>query len=135
MATSAGISREIERVVERVAVRITLSLQQNLEDTTPVDTSWARANWVPALGSPFLRGRTFLDANPTPQAAGVQAQFQSAARATVPGYRLASGPLFVTNNAPYINELNDGKSPQAPAFFVQRAIAKAVTDDIRGLRT
>lgn len=133
MTSSRDIASSIERVVERVAIAVTSGLQDNLEATTPVDTTWARANWTPSIGSPFLRGRTFLDASPTPQAAAVQAQFQAAARATIPGYRLASGALFVTNNAPYINELNDGKSPQAPAFFVQRAIAKAV-QDLRGLR-
>ncbi len=35
------------------------------------------------------------------------------------------GRLFLSNNVPYISRLNDGSSGQAPAGFVQAAIARA----------
>jgi formaldehyde-activating enzyme involved in methanogenesis len=39
----------------------------------------------------------------------------------------------VSNNVPYINRLNEGHSAQAPAGFVQQAVAKAVADTTRDL--
>ena len=42
--------------------------------------------------------------------------------------------MFVSNNVKYITRLNDGYSRQAPAGFVQSAIRKAVTQDIRSFR-
>ena len=134
MASASQIAQDITQLVERLAVGIIRSVQENLEASTPVDTTWARSNWMPSIGSPFLRGLSALDRSPTAQAASVQAQFQDSAKTSLASYRLSSGPLFVSNNVPYINDLNDGKSPQAPAFFVQRAIAKAVREDIRGIR-
>ena len=40
------------------------------------------------------------------------------------------GPIYITNNVPYINSLNGGHSQHAPAGFVERAIVKAVTTDL-----
>ena len=57
---------------------------------------------------------------------------QAVGRAQVLGYNdLDRGNAFITNNVPYIVRLNDGSSKQQPRGFVQRAIRKAVTIDIR----
>jgi len=129
-----AIVRAVERLTERIITKITLDITANLIEATPVDTGWARANWVPAIGRPFeadLEGIT-----PTPQdAASAGAQQQVALVSLATGYKLNRGKVFISNNVPYILGLNEGTSRQAPSGFVQRAIKKAVTQDIGGLAT
>ena len=129
-----SIVRALEGLTETVITKITLDVTANLVETTPVDIGWARANWVPAIGRPFevdLRNVRATDQNVT----AAQAQQQSGITGVVGGYKLARGKVFVSNNVPYIRRLNDGSSKQAPSGFVQRAVKKAVTLDIRGLAT
>lgn len=128
-----AIVRGLEKFTERAVIKITLDTTANLIETTPVDTGWARANWVPAITQSFDRDLGGVE--PTSQGATAAAQQQQAAIGrVVTGYTLARGRVFVTNNVPYIVSLNDGSSTKAPSGFVQNAIEKAVTLDIRGLR-
>ncbi len=127
-----AILRGLNRLGEKVVSKITLDLTANLIEATPVDVGWARSNWVPAIGTPFitnLRGVEATSAN----AAAAKSRQDNATSVIATGYKLAMGNVFVSNNVPYIGRLNDGSSNQEPAGFVQRAIAKAVTVDIRGL--
>ncbi len=126
-----AIVRSLGRLAERVVTKITLDVTANLVEGTPVDVGWARANWIPSIGVPFsanLSGMT-----PTPLDVAAANQERGVATARVLGYKLGLGKVFVTNNVPYVPRLNDGSSKQAPAGFVQRAIAKAIKFDIRGL--
>ena len=127
-----AIVRGLERVTERVVTKITLDVTANLIETTPVDTGWARANWIPAIGAPIVRDLTGVEATVQNASLGAGEQ-QQALVAVVTGYKLARGAVFVSNNVPYIIKLNDGFSRQAPSGFVQMAIRKAVTQDIKGL--
>ena len=113
----------------RIVTAITLEAHANLvaapsEGGTPVDTGWARANWVPSVGRAFtgLSGRRPRRGERS--RAGMKAT--NALARIAASYRIEQGPVFVTNNVPYINLLNDGSSQQAPSAFVQRAISKAV---------
>ena len=120
-----AILRGVDRFVERQVTRITLHITADLIMHTPVDTGWARANWVPRIGQPF---ETTAGARPrsgsTFQGGGEQATGQAA----VLRYKLPQGMVHITNNAPYIEALNEGHSQQEPAGFVQRAIARALQD-------
>lgn len=121
------IISELERLAERTIQAITLDLTSNLIETTPVDTGWARANWIPSVTAPVQ------DTDGSP--GNVQTGQQRAGQAQVLGYRLANGRTFVTNNVPYILRLNDGSSTQAPRGFVEAAIRKALTRDLTSLAT
>jgi len=122
--------------VERIIKKLTLDIVANLvtapgDGGTPVDTGWARANWIPQIGSPRTdvagtRQQAEAGLLPSDQASGV------AAVAT--GYRLGRGAVHISNNVPYILRLDQGHSKQAPKGFVRRAIRKAVTRDLRGVR-
>jgi hypothetical protein len=133
MARTENINVIIGEIDEAVAVRvvrkITLDVTANLIQTTPVDTGWARANWVPRLGGPS----TGTAPNPG-EGSGVSAASaqQSAGQAAVAARynSLNNGRVYVSNNVPYIGRLNEGHSAQAPAGFVQAAVKKAVTQDL-----
>ncbi|MEE8608999.1 MAG: hypothetical protein V3S55_15450 [Nitrospiraceae bacterium] len=118
------IVQALEKVTERIVVEVTLDVTANLIEETPVDTGWARANWVPSIGTPFEANLSDVPSDPRQAAAA--ATRQESAEARMLTYKLDRGVVFVTNNVPYITKLNLGSSKQAPAGFVQRAIAKAV---------
>ena len=128
-----AIVKGLEKVVERVVTKITLDVTANLIKITPVDTGWARANWVPAIGAPIRQDLSAVPATVS-NAQSKTGEQQRAMADVVTGYRLVRGRVFVSNNVPYITKLNDGHSRKAPAGFVQMAIQKAVTQDIRGFR-
>lgn len=117
-----AIVRGIHAVTERAVKTVTLDVHANLVETTPVDTGWARANWVPRVGQPAN------EPVGSPGSSGVSAARAAAQNGItqVLGYVIQKGSVFVTNNVPYIERLNDGHSQQEPAGFVQRAIRKAV---------
>ena len=128
-----AIIKSLEKLTEKVVTKITLDVTANLISSTPVDTNWARANWVPTIGKPFEADLSSI--KPSAQSAASARSKQRSAMGVVLGYKLPMGSVFVSNNVPYIGKLNDGSSKQEPAGFVQRAVRKAVTQDIGSLGT
>lgn len=128
-----AIIKGLDEVSEKVIRKITLDIVANLIGSTPVDTGWARANWVPSIGLPVQKNLRNVQVTPQ-RAAGARGSQQSAI-GRITGYRLPMGSVFISNNVPYIMRLNDGSSKQEPAGFVQRAIRKAATQDIKGIAT
>jgi hypothetical protein len=123
-----GILKGLGTVTEKVIKKVTLDLTANLIESTPVDVGFARANWVPKIGSPYEANLSGVNA--TSQSTANARNVQSAATAAITGYKLPAGSVFVSNNVSYITALNDGSSKQEPKGFVQRAIRKAVTVDL-----
>ncbi len=120
-----AIVRGLDRLTERVVTKLTLDVTANLIETTPVDTGWARANWLPSIGQPTIKDLPRTKPGDSQAVAGAVAE-QNGATARLLAYTLKEGRVFVTNNVPYILSLNDGTSKKAPPGFVQQAIARAV---------
>ena len=120
------ILRQLTSVAEQIIKKVAFDITANLvkaasQGGTPVDTGWARANWLVNVGTPFLAAIGSPDAVP-PTGTGV---------GSIAAYKLGMGKVFISNNVPYITRLNEGWSKQAPAGFVQAAILRALL----GLRT
>lgn len=81
---------------------------------TPVDTGAARANWNVALDRPDRSN----DPDSTNAAEAVQ-KGQAVIMRTGVGDR-----IFITNSLPYIGELEDGNSKQAPQGMVKITAAE-----------
>ena len=105
---SAAIRKQLERQVAKATTMLVLEIDANLRETTPVDTGNARAHWVPSVGA-----ESPLDDHD----AGVAAVLR---------YKLADGKAFISNHVPYISMLDLGHSRQAPAGFVEAAIARGL---------
>ncbi len=118
------VANALEQFAERLTIKITLDITANLIKATPVDTGFARANWIPKIGK--VNGADFAA-----DVGGAQTQ-QSAAIAAITTYNFP-GPLTVGNGVAYILPLVYGSSAQAPTGWVDRAINKALTEDIRGV--
>lgn len=121
------IIEELEEYTAKVVTGVTLEIHAVLTEDTPLDTGWARANWVPAVGRPGDSS-----SEQTGQTSGAQAK-ATAGLVAVAGYKLKQGIVHVTNNVPYIEVLNSGSSKQAPADFVPRAIEKGIAAALRRL--
>lgn len=123
------IMADLEHFTEGEIVALALNCDANLRSAppvgTPVDIGWARANWVPSIGSPAILADK---RNPELNDVVARASEQASGRERLLAYKLANGPVFNTNNVVYIVPLNEGHSPQSPPGFVQAALEKAVRE-------
>ena len=110
----ADLGRRIQKLV--------LDAEANLKETTPVDTGWARANWVPSIGRPYRAASDKPKANPELGALTRRAK-QAAGEIAVLSYEPYK-KVYVSNNVPYVPFLDAGH-PVATGF-IERAIDKAV---------
>jgi hypothetical protein len=117
-AAADKLQRKIESLIERACKALILEINRELRKSgtgTPVDTGHARASWIPAVGAPNLV-----------EPVGTSSGLAQAGAAQVMSYRRAQGTLYLSNVAPYIRRLNAGHSQQAPAMFVELAIARGI---------
>lgn len=121
------VLNELNRFTEKQVKAVTLDAVANLVETTPRRTGWARSNWLPSIGQPAdVDGTAPSEDRAAASAASRAALGQQGIAQIVTTYKLSMGKIYVTNNVPYIAQLNEGSSTQAPAGFVQAAILKAV---------
>ncbi|MDQ1446816.1 MAG: hypothetical protein QOI20_3280 [Acidimicrobiaceae bacterium] len=116
---SQRIAIDLAAQLDHVRKEIVLERTAEIVAATPVDTTWARSNWVPYVGEPPTAP------NGSPDDVGAAASAQQSAIAAVIANRDPEAELGLANNAPYIQQLNEGSSPQAEAEFVEHAIERA----------
>lgn len=132
-AILADLDRFIEQTVQAIAIEATA----NLQEATPVDTSWAASNWIPSVGSPngSVDGARIpserKDGVVTKQGSHTGGAAQQAGIAAVAHYKLGNGSAFIANHVSYIQRLNDGSSAQAPSNFVRTSIEQALATAAR----
>jgi hypothetical protein len=108
-----------------------LAVDQTVVMATPVDTGRARSNWRVStepsseVYEAFSPGESGSTGGENSQAAIAQGQ-EAIAAAT-------GDTLYISNNLPYIQPLNDGHSAQAPAGFVEQAVQAGI-DAVRQIR-
>lgn len=110
-----------------LALNVNANLRSNPPLGTPIDTGWASANWVPSVGEPFDDKMVAVIRKPTPAQVAARSAEAEQGINDILSWRNTDGPLFSTNNVPYIQRLNDGWSMQSPRGFVQAAIEKAIS--------
>jgi len=125
LATLAQMLRErannIGKTSNDIKKKVVLAIVNDLVYHTPVDTSQALSNWQVSIGAPKT---DFIAAYY--EGEGGSTQKSSAAEAIRVATNLLKNvqpgqTVFITNNAPYIEQLNNGSSAKAPAGFVERA--------------
>lgn len=108
-----ALDGDVAKAMRDLVINTTAALQEE----TPVDTGFARANWVPNIGQPY-RGE--------PSTTGAAASAQQAGLAQVAGLTSADRPAYISNNTAYIQRLNEGHSPQAPPGFIEAIVEREV---------
>jgi hypothetical protein len=114
-------ARDVERRAAQIVARVALNAQRRLAVATPKKTGFAAVNW---LVSTHARRN---DTIPAPGASSAVSVAINQGRAALARYGSRGGtpPIFITNNVPYIEQLNNGSSAKAPAGFVQVAVASS----------
>lgn len=107
------------------AKEVARAIHKDLVTVTPVDKSEALSNWVLTVDEPWS-----VPLPPYYEGEKGSTQSESIAAALQQGeqqlkLKEPGQPIFISNNAPHIRELNDGSSAQAPAGFVERSILYA----------
>lgn len=120
------IIADLSRFTAHETMSLALDIQANLQEDTPRDTGWARANWVMSTGAPAEDPAAAQIRDPSPADVTRAAAQQQQSASSILGYTLEQGAIFTTNNVPYIGKLNEGWSKQAGSAFIQRAAGRAL---------
>lgn len=132
MATLLGLAKrleskanKIEKAASEISKQTALFLEGALLWDTPVDTSQALSNWELTLGAPSYKfiGPHVPGEHGSTQTASI-AEAYSLAK-SVASKKRPGQEIWLSNNAPYIVDLNSGSSAQAPAGYVQSCIFRA----------
>lgn len=115
----------MDRFIARETVGLLFEITAVLIEDTPLRDGWARSQWVPRINKPYRVNLKNID--PTGGQISAQAnESQTALFSIAASYSIYSGPIFISNNVPYIGRLNDGYSTQAPPGYIQISVLKAV---------
>jgi hypothetical protein len=112
-----NLAKQIEAANDKVEsiVKVTMiELFNRVIQKSPVDTGRFRANWNCSIGSPDLSTSQAID----PSGSGAI----SKATSTVVSYTLNGQSVFLTNNLPYADRLENGWSKQAPNGMVRLSV-------------
>lgn len=126
------IIRELNGLTERSVSAIGLEVVANLREDTPRDTGWARANWIGSKGRP-VDTPAETSGKPTPGDVASARAASAEGEAQIASYRLTDGLLYISNNVPYVPQLNAGSSKQAGEAFIERSIERGVGDALRAM--
>lgn len=120
-AKSISILGDVDSEVRKQRNKLAFRIDGRVIRETPVDTGEARINWITSEGLP---DETHLDFGGDQSRAIAQGQavIESAATYT---------ELFIQNNAPHIERLNEGWSEQAPSGYVDAIIEQEVRREQR----
>lgn len=111
----AKLEREVERVLKETVIGVVTEVARD----TPVLTGQASSNWITNIGSQF----PFYIANEDVPNGAASDSIEWAKKAVA--QLKHTDTIHITNNVPYIVQLNRGTSKQAPALFVQSAVLRA----------
>ena len=104
-----------ERAGELVTKKVAMDVLAAVVMETPVDTGRARGNWQASVSSPVDSTTDKVDKD------GETTTYSETIK--IDGMSVPQGQtIWITNNVPYIEMLEDGHSPKAPDGIVAPAI-------------
>lgn len=128
---------DLEGFSSKLVTRLMLDLRANVIEETPVDTGWARANWLFGVGSQPEDPGSVGGKDREALLARVAGRRAAAAGTEIDviSYSIADGSVWLSNFVPYIVVLNEGHSSQAEPGWVQASIQKAIIENTRRAAT
>ncbi len=117
MASLNQVIDGLDDLISKAVKQLVVNSTKNLKESTPIDTGFARSNWVPQIGAPYGGVAGSISAvSDSAQTSGLLSVLTS--------YK--DGKVYISNNTSYISKLDGGSSKQAPKGFVFRSLNKAV---------
>ena len=105
------VAKNLDHVVVLVQQKVALQLLEGIVNMNPVLTGRSRGNWYVTIGAPSSE----YDEQGFPTSAEATVQRGRGVVETI----TTLGTVYITNNTPYITELEKGTSTQAPQGMVQ----------------
>lgn len=118
---SASLRQDVSDIASQTAQELVFELTM----VTPVDTTKALSNWQVGLMYPEVSDKPAYAYGHYGLTAAISRSAAYFAAQAVIAHKQPNTPIYISNNAKYIEELNEGKSKQASAGFVDRAILDA----------
>lgn len=116
-----SILSDIEDVISQEGRKLGINIDRRLVLETPRDTGSAKASWLVAYGQPSNEV-VDVDGNDVGTAAA-----QAIEKGALEASKFKAGDtLYITNNQPYIERLNEGWSEQAPSRYIDQIIEEEV---------
>lgn len=109
---------KIVETANKKSIDVATAILRRLTFVTPVDTAKAISNWQIGIGSP-------VQADIGPYVFGQRTASGTAAYQAGVSKLAMKKPgetIYISNLVPYIRQLNEGSSKQAPAGFVEQAV-------------
>ena len=108
------IMKELNGRIDDYVAKLGEDIVRAIIAATPVDTTYARSSWIANIGSmSVVEQEEIPDGGPTPQMIAARRVLQDKGIQSLKAYELPMGRIFISNNVPYILELNAGSSRQA----------------------
>jgi len=130
-----AFAKQIGVELGTVVKKTTLDLLGKIVARTPVKTGRARGSWIVSLDT---SSETSLPPGDYPAYHESSSAANAAVSVATPELDVLTAPggnpyrtVWISNNLPYIQPLNDGHSTQAPAGYVEMTVAE-VEADIQG---
>lgn len=116
-------AKKVKLIAKTVAAEAFRNVSQAIQEATPVLTGHARANWIPSVGEPdqgIIAGVAGVDVTGAPQTSVEKQAVEDQIKAFLTDD--TADVLYLTNNLPYIQGLDDGNSLKAPGGMVLPSI-------------
>lgn len=125
------VSVKVKENADKILRKVFTTIAREVISETPADVGTAVSNWIASVDAPASGTReAFVPGKDGSTKASNVAEAIAEAEAIAATYREGNRALHLTNNLRYIGLLNGGSSKQAPALFVQAAVAKGVEEVI-----
>lgn len=109
---------DIQDEVSKVGRKLGVNIDRRVVLETPRDTGSAKSSWLVSIGQPNT------STVETEEGAAIPAALEQGAITTS---RYKSGDtMYIQNNQPYIQRLNEGYSEQAPSRYIDQIIDEEV---------
>ncbi len=116
-----SIYKELRDEISSVRKDLVVEIVSQESRENPIDTGLSASNWFAA------RSILYKEFSAPSVGASAPLMAQSRVKKTVKGFSdNLKTPMYVINNVEYVEDLNMGTSPQAPAGFVDIAIMNAL---------
>ena len=110
------VYKNVPLIGKAVHSAVTTAMYNGIVTKTPVLTGRARHNWFPTMGTPSPEATeetAGVSVTREPMTSEERARINSVTR-KLKALPLGESTVFITNNQPYIQGLEDGRSPKAP---------------------
>lgn len=115
-------AKGMDELASEIAKAGTLAMLEEMIEVTPVDESVALSNWQVNLGNPAADELPAHVSGRFGSTRGASADKTLAEGRAELQYKKPGQPIFLSNLAGHIGELDDGSSTQFPGGFIPRAL-------------